>query len=238
MTLQISPFKHYVAGRDRPNASDLNARGDLLSKLARSLAANGVVDSTGILTRPIRRPPSAGTISIKIFEVQSEATGDGVYNCYEQTLDATEWDDEAGDNKFDDKNETSVEVFNLAEFDPEATYVAHLAANDLIVAWQKVDDENTSRWIGLPLRQANADRPRLAYCKTDAGAGATIVCYLDTDASGSEITVNCSIMNGTNLNESLPRLVDGKWIMVTKVGANWYCIAPFQGSEDCDCYTE
>ncbi len=199
MTLQTRPFKHYTT-RDRVSASDLNARGETLSKLARSLAANGVVDSTGILTRSTRRPPSAGTVSIKLFEVQSAATGDGVYTCYEQTLDATEWDDTAGDSKVDDKDAVEVEVLNLAEFDPEATYVAHLAANDLIVAWQKVDDESVSRWIGLPLRQANADRPRIAYCKDDAGAGTTIDCYLDTDATGTQITVNCSIHNGTNLN--------------------------------------
>ena len=236
MSLQPRPFKHYIAGRDRVSASDLNARGDLLSKLARSLAANGIVDSTGILTRPIRRPPSAGTISIKIFEVQSEATGDGVYNCYEQTLDATEWDDTAGDNKFDDKDAVSVEVFNLAEYDPEATYVAHLAANDLIVAWQKVDDENTSRWIGLPLRQANADRPRIAYCSEAAGADATITATLD-HTTGAAITVTCLIaQGGTALNEAVPRLADNDMIMVSKIGATWHCLTTFMPSEDCDCY--
>ncbi len=236
MSLQPHPFKHYTAGRDRVSASDLNARGEVLSKLARSLTANGIMDSTGILTRSRGKPASAGAISIKLFEVQSAATGDGVYNCYEQTLDATEWDDTAGDNKLDDKNTDSVEVFNLAEFDPEATYVAHLAANDLIVAWQKVDDEGTARWIGLPLRQANADRPRVAYCKDDAGAAVTIDCYLDTDATGTEITVTCFIaQGGAALNAALPRLADGDGIIVSKIGATWRCLTIFMASEDCGC---
>lgn len=232
MSLQTVEFKEYQRG-DRPSAGDLNARGDLLSKIARSLSVNGLIDSTGFL---IRKTTGKG-VNIKLFEVQSAATGDGIYDCYEQTLDATEWDDTAGDSKVDDKDAVSVEVLNLAEFDPEATYVAHLAANDLIVAWQKVDDENASRWIGLPLRQANADRPRVAYCKDDAGAATTIDCYLDTDATGTQITVTCFIaQGGTKLNEAVPRLADGDGILVSKVGATWRCLTTFMASEDCDCY--
>ena len=184
-------------------------------------------------TKAVRHPKGV----ITLYRVVSAASGDGVYNCYEQTLDATEWDDITGDSKIDDKNTDSIEVLNLAEFDPEATYVAHLAANDLIVAWQKVDDEGTARWIGLPLRQANADRPRVAYCKNDAGSGNTIVCYLDTDTTGTEITVTCLIaQGGTSLNAVGTRLADGDPIMVTKVGATWMSVMTFMPSEDCDCY--
>ena len=233
MSLQTEKFKRYQKG-DRPSASDLNNRADLLAKIARSLAVDGIVDSTGFLARRT----ASNRFAIKLFEVQSAATGDGVYTCYAQTLDATEWDDTAGDSKVDDLNETEVEVLNLAEFDPEATYVAHLAANDLIVAWQKSDDEGASRWIGLPLRQANADRPRVAYCKDDAGAGATIDCYLDTDATGTEITVTCFIaQGGAALNAAVPRLADGDGIMVTKVGATWRCLTTFMPSENCECTT-
>lgn len=42
-----------------------------------------------------------GTANLKVFEVVSAAAGDGVYNCIELQLDATEWDDTAGDDKFD-----------------------------------------------------------------------------------------------------------------------------------------
>lgn len=54
----------------------------------------------------------------------------------------------------------------------------------------------------------------LAYCKTNAPAAAFIICYLDTDVTGTEITVNCGIAGGGNLNEALPRLTDGLWITV------------------------
>ncbi len=232
-SLLTQPFKHYTAGKDRVSASDLNTRGEVLTKLARSLAANGVMDSTGILTRSRSKPASAGT-AIKLFAVQSEATGDGVYNCYEQTLDATEWEDTAGDSKVDDKNAVSIEVLNLAEFDPEATYVAHLAANDLIVAWQKDDDEGAARWIGLPLRQANADRPRLAYCSAAAGGGNTIAATLD-HTTGTAITVTCNISGGSALNAAVRRLADNDPIIVTKLGGTWYATEGFQTSEDCDC---
>lgn len=223
MSLQEIEFKKYEKG-DRPSASDLNARSDMLSKIGRSLFRDGLIDSTGFLGR---HSTAGKGVNIKLFEVQSAATGDGVYTCYEQTLDATEWDDTAGDSKIDDRDAVEVEVLNLAEFDPEATYVAHLAANDLIVAWRKTDDESNLRWIGLPLRQANADRPRVAYCKDAAGASTTITCYLDTDGTGTEITVYCSIAGGGNLNTAIPRLADGTLILVSKIGATWRCMTTF-----------
>ena len=62
-----------------------------------------------------------------------------------------------------------------------------------------------------------------AYCKNDAGAATTIVCYLDTDETGQEITVNCSIAGGGNLNTAIPRLTDGLLIFVKNFGGAWYC---------------
>jgi len=91
-----------------------------------------------------------------------------------------------------------------------------------------------------------------AKCTTDAGAGATITANLydtitgveQTTGEGAGITVYCNIHNGTDLNETLPRLESGKDIFVgTSVYDNsgtpetrWYCTGiPFQGSEDCVC---
>jgi len=150
-------------------------------------------------------------------------------------LDATEWADTAGDAKFSDKDAVVVEVLNLAEYDPEAFYVAHLTAGDLLAAWKINDDEGNSRWVGTPFRQANADRPRLAWCKDDAGAATAIDCYLDGDGVGTVISVACSIAGGGNLDSALPRLTDGTPILVTKVGATWWCLSIFQASEDCVC---
>jgi hypothetical protein len=185
-----------------------------------------------------RIPKRRGGSNFKVFRVVSEATGDGVYNCYEQTLDATEWVDTSGDPKFDDKNTDSIEVLNLAEFDPEATYVAHLATSDLLLAWPMADDEGNSRYIGVPFRKDNADRPRVAYVKTAPGATTTVTCYLDTDGTGREITVSCFIAQGGGaLNAAIPLLADGDGIMVSKVGGTWRCLTTFQPTETCDCYS-
>jgi len=181
------------------------------------------------------------TGGFKVFEVQSEATGDGVYNCYEQTLDATDWNNTSGAPKIVEKNTVSIQVLNLAEYDPELNYVRHLTAGDLIAAFQYLDDEGANRWCGMPLRQYNSDRTRMAYCKNDAGTGKTITCFLDTDTVGTEITVHCSIARGgTNLNEAIPLLKDGDPIFVQKIndGTNdyWRCVGvPFMLKENCLC---
>ena len=220
---------------DDPIAAEQNKLTRMVAGLMNSLHIQGYYDSTGF---HVRRTPETSKFRATIFKVYAEGTGDGIYDCHLQVLDATEWDDEAGTNKLVDLEGTPVdiEVLNLAEFDPEPTYVSHLKANDLILAWKFTDDEGGIRWVGVPFRQANADRPRLAWCKDDAGAGTTIDCYLDADGIGTVIEVNCSIMNGTDLNAAVPRLEDGKVILVTKVGATWWAIHPFNGSEDCECY--
>ena len=190
------------------------------------------------IRHPMRRRniSGGGSLNIKIFAVQSEAAGDGVYNCYEQTLDGSEWDDTTGAPKFDDRNDTEVEVLNLAEHNSESEYVAHLAAGDLIAAWQKKDDEGTMRWVGVPFRTgAHGAGLRNAYCKTDAGEGSTIVCYLDVDGTGEEITVNCSISNGSDLNAAARRLKDGDRLAVYKVGDTWYAAEGFDTDEECVC---
>jgi len=232
-------FKTYRGGIDRASASDLNARARALEAVLRSGLSNSFLDSTGIHTRS--RNPSAGFFNIKIMEVQSEALGDGIYNCYEQTLDATEWHDTDGDTKVDDKWPIAgIEVLNLAEFNPEATYVAHLRIGDLIAAWRMADDEYNDRWIGVPFRQTNADRTRIAYCKEDAGVGNVITCYLDKDETGTEIAVHCSIaQGGTALNAAVPRLKGGDMIFVQKIydGTDdfWYCETLFNPSVYCVC---
>jgi len=223
---QVTVYCNIVDGTKLDEAVPLLSDGDKI--LVRSVA--GTYYCTGLF----RKAPEQ---SVKIFEVQSEATGDGVYNCYEQILDATEWDDTAGDSKVDDLNTTSVEVLNLAEFDPESTYVAHLQQGDLIAAWKKTDDESNDRWVGLPLRKDNADRPRRAFCKNDAGSGNTIDCYLDIDGTGTEITVTFDIaQGGSNVNEAEPRLKDGDPITVYKDGNTWRCYTVLQPTEDCECY--
>jgi hypothetical protein len=139
---------------------------------------------------------------------------------------------------------TTAEVLNLAEHDCESTHVRHLVAGDLLCGWTIVDDESTLRWVGLPIQTGDGNRARIAYCKDDAGAAQTITCYLDKDATGTEITVHCFSAQGnsTNLNACIPRLKDGDPMMVQKVRYDdgsardyWVCTTVFQPSEDCPC---
>jgi hypothetical protein len=72
-----------------------------------------------------------------------------------------------------------------------------------------------------------------AFCKNDAGSGSTIVCYLDTDSTGDEITVYCSICRGIALNAAFPYLMDGDRIFVFNDGTYWRALQIFQGWEAC-----
>lgn len=65
---------------------------------------------------------------------------------------------------------------------------------------------------------------RKAYCKTDAGSGQTLVCYLDTDATGTEITVNFSLATGENMEDIFPDLTNGDLIFVQQFGSDWWCV--------------
>lgn len=83
---------------------------------------------------------------------------------------------------------------------------------------------------------ASGSDTRKAFCKVAAGASSTIVCYLDTDTTGEEVTVTCNVVPASNLNEAAPRLADGTPIFVKMVNGTWECVQTFIGSEDCDCY--
>ena len=73
-----------------------------------------------------------------------------------------------------------------------------------------------------------------AYAKVAAGAGSTIVCFLDVDATGEEITVNIEIVGGSDLNAALPRLEDGTLITVWNDDGTWRNAGnPFQTSGPC-----
>ena len=72
-----------------------------------------------------------------------------------------------------------------------------------------------------------------AYCKADAGTGTTIVCYLDTDLIGDEITVDCDISNGIDLNAATRRLKLGDRLMVVNIAGTWYSNEGFQKTKVC-----
>ena len=74
---------------------------------------------------------------------------------------------------------------------------------------------------------------RVAYCKTAAPSATTITCYLDTDSTGEEVTVQCLTPGGTStLDNVVPRLGDGDAMIVVKISDTWYSTTIFEDSED------
>ena len=85
-----------------------------------------------------------------------------------------------------------------------------------------------------PRRRPTPQNVRIAYCKTDAGTGSTLQCFLDTDGSGQEVTVHFQLLGGiTNLSDGHLSLVDGTWVPVMAIENEWRCIVPIEGTEDC-----
>lgn len=89
------------------------------------------------------------------------------------------------------------------------------------------------RWISIDPATGGSGGIRKAYCKAAAGAATTITCYLDTDATGEEVTVNCSVVGSANLNAAVPRLEDGSLIFVWNDAGTWRCTQTFIKSQDC-----
>jgi hypothetical protein len=179
---------------------------------------------------------------IKIFKVQSAATGDGVYNCNEQKLDSTEWNDTAGDDKFDDKDTTEEEVLNLLENNTEATYKEALAKYDKIKAWKMTDDEGTSRWVGVPLVGAMVRRARTTQA-APSDTKITANLYDNTGAEitsglGSGINVYCDTNGGGNLNVSVPLLKNLQTIFVINIQGKWWCMIPFNTGQSATAYVK
>ncbi len=78
-----------------------------------------------------------------IARVVSDAAGAGVYNCYIQKLDATNWGGASA--VLINKNTDSVAVLNMAE---DAATSHNLDADDYILCWKMTDDEGNSRYVG------------------------------------------------------------------------------------------
>jgi len=192
--------------------------------------------------RAVRHPPGGGA-DIRIFEVQSAGGGDGLYDCYEQKLLASAWDDTDGDDKFTEKDETpeAVVVLNLIENDPVSDYVPALGKYDRISAWQMADSGNTQRWVGRPLTS-----PVRRFKTTEsATANDHITCdmVLNNGVEAAEgelgyhVEVYCDIYNGTALNTAATRLQSGKYLYAELIDGKWRCVALFDtDTEECDCY--
>lgn len=231
---KIASWKKRLLGRD---FNELIDRVNLLSKIQGVGGAQVMTGPTGV--HVVDRRKLVSSPALKIFEVQSSATGDDVYNCYEQKIDATDWTSTGEVDKLVDKDAEAVEVFNLLQNYMYASGVEQLGLYDRIAAWQITDDEGTNRWVGIPMLSG---RVRLAITTEAAPSDDTIACNLlgyngqeITSGLGSGISVVCYVMGGAALNAAIPRLVDDTVIGVFNINGTWVCTNLFQTSEDCAC---
>jgi len=185
--------------------------------------------------------------SSKIFKVVDAnpagdppvALGDGVYHCYEQQIDGSEWLDVGGTPKNINKETTpvSVEVLNLHEADVAADYARALAPGDLLIASKWTDDTGVSRWCGVP-----AFAPVRNAKVTEAAPAATFIHANLYNYEGAEITtglgsqlhIYCNICGGNNLNNASPLLANGDSIMVININGKWHCTTLFDSAQDCN----
>jgi len=176
---------------------------------------------TNIQNPSRRSPPGEGGGTMKIFEVQSAATGDGVYNCYEQTLNTDNWTDTSGKDKFTDTNSTEIKVLNMYESSVLSAYERSLAKYDLLAAWLMSD-----KYVGIPLgtytRQARAiNSPGVSYIEIDlisrlgsqitSGLGHNLDAYFNITQAGSDLAA------------ALPRPAWDDYLTVYNFRGKWYC---------------
>jgi len=106
--------------------------------------------------------------------------------------------------------------------------VNRLAASERLAGPEKINAAQTITGGSSEIRDA--------YCKVAAGTGNTLVCFLDTDTTGIEITVYFTLLNCSNLSDGQLSLVDGTPIPVRKrADGNWWCIIPIEGTEERAC---
>ncbi len=235
-----------IPSYNKPKSDDINRLTDRVNILSDMRGRSGL----DTVSSPFGIQILGNSITsqtIKIFEVQSAATGngttggDGVYNCFAQKFHSSYWVDISGLDKFVDLNATSIEVWNINENDVEATYSNALAKFDIMAAWQWTDDGGKVRWVGIPCGPS----PRLAITAEPAPADTKIICNL-YNRNGGEITgadlgagieVHCSVSGGADLDDAVPRLADNQLLFVFNSNGVWYCTTIFQVSEDCLCST-
>lgn len=227
------PYKPLVANRDRPSARVLNATVRNLNAVVASLLTHGLIDSAGFHTR---LPPTLPLF--RIYEVQSAATGDGLYICYRQKLDATNWADETGLDKLLNYEDTPTEVtvLNWMENDPvEGTYAAALAKGDRLLVFDWGDDEGRTHVVGIPLT-APVRTVRLKENAPAASIDSTsITCNL-IDNEGNEITSGlgsaievfgrCGV--SVDWDEAIPIIINDKYMQAEWIAGKWWFVDSFQ----------
>ncbi len=220
-------------------AIEYNKLIDEMNRLGKITGSVGMSVNSSALGVHLINTVASGRVNITIFEVQSAATGDGIYNCYAQSLDKDEWEGVDGDDKFADLNTASVEVFNLQENDPQGTFVPALSLYDRIAAWKWTDDEGNVRWVGVAL----FGEVKMVRTTEAAPADTKITCNVvlnnNVEAGNGElgynIEVNAKISGSGNLNTAVPRLANDDYGFAKNFQGVWWFVTIFQISEDCVC---
>lgn len=190
--------------------------------------------------KAVRHPSSYGIVNI--FEVQSSASGWGIYTCYEQKLVAANWGSTDGSDKLADKNSDEIEVMNLDENDPvSAYYWPALCKFDRLLAWQMKDDAETDRWVGIPigppvrLVKACENAPH-TIVGSDTGTITCNVLLNDYDeAEAGELGHNIEVKGraapgsiGIYWDETVPLITGsqtkgiGTWLRASCIHGHWY----------------
>ncbi len=227
-------FRRLVAGRDKVSAREWNRLVETVERLDRPLIRDGIVDSGGVF---VRRSGGGRDLEIKFFEVQSNDTGDGVYNCHEHEVRNDQWDTTNGFPKLIEKDTTDVFVLNLLEYHVDPTYARQLVDGDMMVASKKKDNGGVERWLGTPIGPAIGVVMR-ARANENAPADTDLEVRLtdeNGDATGDAFDVACEISGGGNLDDAIPRIAVNEFLFVVSISGNWYCTTVFQTSEDCAC---
>ena len=232
------PYKPLVANRDRPSARVLNATVLNLNALVASLQTHGISDSAGLHTR---LPPTLPLF--RIYEVQSAATGDGLYICYRQKLDATNWADETGLDKLLNYEDTPTEVtvLNFMENDPVlGTYTPALAKGDRMLVIEWGDDEGRTHFVGVPLTPP----ARTVRLKENAPAtsmdNTSVTCNL-IDNEGNEITsglgsgieVFGTCGDSVDWDEVIPIIKNDRYMQAEWLTGRWLFVQSFQLMDIC-----
>lgn len=231
------PPLHTLPYHSKPSTQDYNRLVERLNILSKIDGRGGTQVITGPTGVHIRAAESTSLdLRTRLFEVQSSDTGYGKYNCYEQLIDGSDWENVANDvDLVLDKNTTTVEVMNAIENFIYTTYYEPLCVGDRILGWQTFDDDGTKRWCGIPV---TGNMVRTVYTQEAAQSDEFISCKLldyKADQVGAAFDVQGLVTDnnyGTNphpcLNKCTPRIQNGATLQAINLWGWWYFTTWFQ----------
>jgi len=202
--------------------------GDITAKVERfdDAARREKLHSPQIIqkTKAVRHQQGASA-DLWLFEVQSAAAADGIYNCYRQTV-------------FGVFGPPMIEVLNAVENNTLEDYTPALVPGDTIAAWQTPDENGTMRWVGFPM----VPSVRMARTTEAAGAEQQITCNLiandgteRTSGLGSNVEIHGKVCGEENLNSASPLFNDNEYLFAGHISGIWYVVGVFMSSEPREC---